>query len=181
MRALLDRLIKPLFGCVVLSWGVRLLLSHVVTFFRLLSASGCSGISTAIEANNLGQVPSAAAKTKPSTCDTSSVSPSRCCQRRPKEEVALFNPLPASQNYNTLLMYLGRMTEAPLMCAYCVTEPGAGGKQTPKLQLEKAFGLVLCAFVRKRRVGCQDDRGEEGRQVPQFYNRDSVVLLCLGG
>ena len=64
MRALLDRLIKPLFGCVFLSWGVRLLLSHVVTFFRLLSASGCSGISTAIEANNLGQVPSAAAKNK---------------------------------------------------------------------------------------------------------------------
>ncbi len=150
-----------------------------MTLFRLLSAPGCSGISTAIEANNLGQVPSAAAKTKPSTCDTLSVPPSRCCQRCPKEEVAPLNPLPASQNCNTLRMYLGRMTEAPLMCAYCVTEPGAGGQRTPNYNWKRLL-IWLCAFATGSDVsGAKTTavkKGDKCASAPQLYNRDSVVL-----
>ncbi|RKP27519.1 acyl-CoA dehydrogenase/oxidase [Syncephalis pseudoplumigaleata] len=54
-------------------------------------AYGCSGIQTAIEANNLAQAPVVLAGND--------------AQQR---------------------KYLGRMTEEPLMCAYCVTEPGSG-------------------------------------------------------
>ncbi|NP_999204.1 medium-chain specific acyl-CoA dehydrogenase, mitochondrial precursor [Sus scrofa] len=35
-------------------------------------------------------------------------------------------PLIIGGNYQQQKKYLGRMTEEPLMCAYCVTEPGAG-------------------------------------------------------
>eukprot|EP01102_Stenamoeba_stenopodia_P012554 TRINITY_DN3982_c0_g1_i1.p1 TRINITY_DN3982_c0_g1~~TRINITY_DN3982_c0_g1_i1.p1 ORF type:complete len:424 (+),score=117.68 TRINITY_DN3982_c0_g1_i1:175-1446(+) len=52
---------------------------------------GCSGISTALEANNLAQAPVIIAGND--------------AQRK---------------------KYLGRMIDAPLLCAYCVTEPGAG-------------------------------------------------------
>jgi acyl-CoA dehydrogenase len=36
------------------------------------------------------------------------------------------SPLLVAANDAQKKKYLGRMTEAPLMCAYCVTEPGAG-------------------------------------------------------
>eukprot|EP00604_Paraphysomonas_vestita_P003154 CAMPEP_0174820976 /NCGR_PEP_ID=MMETSP1107-20130205/5145_1 /TAXON_ID=36770 /ORGANISM="Paraphysomonas vestita, Strain GFlagA" /LENGTH=336 /DNA_ID=CAMNT_0016037353 /DNA_START=322 /DNA_END=1333 /DNA_ORIENTATION=+ len=52
---------------------------------------GCSGISTAIEANTLAQM-----------------------------------PVILAGNEDQKKKYLGRMTEEPLKCAYCVTEPGAG-------------------------------------------------------
>eukprot|EP00834_Sanchytrium_tribonematis_P001176 NODE_26_length_40862_cov_0.679513.p20 type:complete len:248 gc:universal NODE_26_length_40862_cov_0.679513:21545-22288(+) len=52
---------------------------------------GCSGIQTAMEANNLAQA-----------------------------------PVILAGNDAQKKKYLGRMVEAPLMCAYCVTEPGAG-------------------------------------------------------
>ncbi|KAK8403757.1 hypothetical protein O3P69_000099 [Scylla paramamosain] len=54
-------------------------------------AYACTGIQTAMEANNLGQMPVIIAGNE---------------QQKKK--------------------YLGRMTEEPLMCAYGVTEPGAG-------------------------------------------------------
>lgn len=54
-------------------------------------AYGCSGMSTAVEANTLAQM-----------------------------------PLILAGNDATKKKYLGRMTEAPLKCAYCVSEPGAG-------------------------------------------------------
>ncbi|KAJ1968002.1 hypothetical protein IWQ62_001511 [Dispira parvispora] len=52
---------------------------------------GCSGIQTAMEANNLAEA-----------------------------------PVVLSGNEEQKKKYLGRMTEEPLMAAYCVTEPGAG-------------------------------------------------------
>ena len=52
---------------------------------------GCSGIQTAMEANNLAQA-----------------------------------PVILAGNDAQKKKYLGRMVDAPLMCAYCVTEPGAG-------------------------------------------------------
>ena len=54
-------------------------------------AFGCSGIQTAMEANNLAQA-----------------------------------PVILAGNDAQKKKYLGRMVEEPLMCAYCVTEPGAG-------------------------------------------------------
>jgi acyl-CoA dehydrogenase len=54
-------------------------------------AYGCSGMSTAVEANTLAQM-----------------------------------PLILAANETIKKKYLGRMTEAPLKCAYCVSEPGAG-------------------------------------------------------
>ncbi|KAK4298831.1 hypothetical protein Pmani_028849 [Petrolisthes manimaculis] len=54
-------------------------------------AYACTGIQTALEANNLGQM-----------------------------------PVIIAGNNEQKKMYLGRMTEEPLMCAYGVTEPGAG-------------------------------------------------------
>ncbi|KAI8375358.1 acyl-CoA dehydrogenase/oxidase [Choanephora cucurbitarum] len=54
-------------------------------------AYGCSGIQTAIEANNLAEA-----------------------------------PLVVAGNEEQKKKYLGRMTEAPLMASYGVTEPGAG-------------------------------------------------------
>lgn len=54
-------------------------------------AYGCTGIQTAMEANNLAQAPVILAGSE---------------EQKKK--------------------YLGRMVDAPLMCAYCVTEPGAG-------------------------------------------------------
>lgn len=54
-------------------------------------AYGCTGIQTAMEANNLGQM-----------------------------------PVIIAGNDEQKKKYLGRMTEEPLMCAYGVTEPGAG-------------------------------------------------------
>ncbi|WVQ91560.1 hypothetical protein IAS59_005360 [Cryptococcus gattii] len=54
-------------------------------------AFGCSGIQTAMEANNLAEA-----------------------------------PLIVAASHEQKQKYLGRMTEEPLMAAYCVTEPGAG-------------------------------------------------------
>ncbi|CAG8580219.1 12421_t:CDS:2, partial [Ambispora gerdemannii] len=54
-------------------------------------AWGCTGIQTAIEANQLAEA-----------------------------------PLVVAGNQTQNKKYLGRMTEEPLMAAYCVTEPGAG-------------------------------------------------------
>jgi len=54
-------------------------------------AYACTGIQTAMEANNLGQM-----------------------------------PVIIAGNEEQQRKYLGRMTEEPLMCAYGVTEPGAG-------------------------------------------------------
>eukprot|EP00835_Amoeboradix_gromovi_P005529 NODE_528_length_7173_cov_0.249929.p3 type:complete len:397 gc:universal NODE_528_length_7173_cov_0.249929:389-1579(+) len=54
-------------------------------------AFGCSGIQTAMEANNLAQA-----------------------------------PVILAGSHEQKKKYLGRMVDAPLMCAYCVTEPGAG-------------------------------------------------------
>lgn len=54
-------------------------------------AYACTGIQTAMEANNLGQM-----------------------------------PVIIAGNEEQKKKYLGRMTEEPLMCAYGVTEPGAG-------------------------------------------------------
>ncbi|CAJ0752176.1 7833_t:CDS:2 [Entrophospora sp. SA101] len=54
-------------------------------------AVGCTGIQTALEANNLAEA-----------------------------------PLIVAGNKDQNKKYLGRMTEEPLMAAYCVTEPGAG-------------------------------------------------------
>jgi len=54
-------------------------------------AYGCTGVSTAIEANELGSV-----------------------------------PVIIAGNLEQKKKYLGRLIEEPLMCAYCVTEPGAG-------------------------------------------------------
>ncbi|DBA03029.1 TPA: hypothetical protein N0F65_003217 [Lagenidium giganteum] len=54
-------------------------------------AYGCTGMSTAMEANSLGSAPLLVA----------------CNEEQGKK-------------------YLGRLTEEPLQCAYCVTEPGAG-------------------------------------------------------
>ncbi|MFN3198720.1 MAG: acyl-CoA dehydrogenase family protein [Bradymonadia bacterium] len=55
------------------------------------NAWGCTGISTAIEANTLAEL-----------------------------------PVVVAGNEAQKKKYLGRMTEAPLLCAYAVTEPGAG-------------------------------------------------------
>nr|XP_039249038.1 medium-chain specific acyl-CoA dehydrogenase, mitochondrial-like [Styela clava] len=52
---------------------------------------GCTGVQTAFEANNLGQV-----------------------------------PVVVAGNHEQKSKYLRRMNEEPLMCAYAVTEPGAG-------------------------------------------------------
>ncbi|XP_013787803.1 medium-chain specific acyl-CoA dehydrogenase, mitochondrial-like isoform X2 [Limulus polyphemus] len=54
-------------------------------------AYGCTGIATAMEANNLGQA-----------------------------------PVILAGNEEQKKKYLTRLVEEPLMCAYCVTEPGAG-------------------------------------------------------
>ncbi|CAL4136796.1 unnamed protein product, partial [Meganyctiphanes norvegica] len=54
-------------------------------------AYACTGVQTALEANNLGQM-----------------------------------PVILGGNEEQKAKYLGRMTEEPLMCAYGVTEPGAG-------------------------------------------------------
>jgi len=54
-------------------------------------AYACTGMSTAIEANELGSM-----------------------------------PVIVAGNHEQQKKYLGRLLEEPLMCAYCVTEPGAG-------------------------------------------------------
>ena len=45
-------------------------------------------------------------------------------------------------------MYLGRMTEAPLMCAYCVTEPGAGAEARPALRQRWFLNALWLLFLR---------------------------------
>ena len=74
--------------------------------------------------------------------------------------------------------YLGRMTEAPIMAAYCVTEPGtpsapgsrrgvSAGSSPPRLAASASAVLVRPprGSGRIRRRWHQDHRGEEGRQV----------------
>ena len=67
-------------------------------------AWGCSGVSTAVEANTLAQMPVILAG-----------------DERQKKE------------------YLGRMTEAPLKCAYGVSEAGAGRRPAAATMFER-FG-----------------------------------------
>ncbi|RKP35687.1 acyl-CoA dehydrogenase/oxidase [Dimargaris cristalligena] len=86
------------------AWEVGLLNTHIPQEYGGLGlgifdsslvteelAYGCSGIQTAMEANNLAEAPVVLAGSE--------------AQKK---------------------KYLGRMTEEPLMAAYCVTEPGAG-------------------------------------------------------
>ncbi len=94
-----------------------------------------------------------------------------------------FNPHPASQICNKLRMYLGRMTEAPLMCAYCVTEPGAGATSN-QLQPEKAFDLImlLCQAAMCRVLKPQRLRRVTSAQP--YLSFTTKILLChcvLGG
>ena len=83
-------------------------------------AYGCSGMSTAIEANSLAQMPVS--------------SFARRMMRRKVRAQILTSPLFAAPCSQVILAgsdaikkkYLGRMTEAPLKCAYGVSEAGAG-------------------------------------------------------
>ena len=82
-------------------------------------AYGCTGIQTAAEANGL------AVSTRIS-CHTlknhrsNSTDFDRCMINAQEAPVIL------AGNEAQKKKYLGRMTEEPLMCAYCVTEPNAG-------------------------------------------------------
>ena len=74
---------------------------------------GCTGIGTALEANGLGSMPIMLIG-----------------KRKREREIgtgvanSIFSCLPGNEEQKK--KYLGRLIEEPLMCAYCVTEPGAG-------------------------------------------------------
>ncbi|NXR99476.1 ACADM protein, partial [Oxylabes madagascariensis] len=84
-------------------------------------------------------------------------------------------PVIIAGNEHQQKKYLGRMTEEPMMCAYCVTEPGAGSdvaartNPDPKAPASKAFtGFIVEADSPGIQIGrkemnmgqrCSDTRG----------------------
>ena len=61
------------------------------------------------------------------------------------------SPLLVAANDAQKKKYLGRMTEAPLMCAYCVTEPGAGNAVPPQLPSLAHNWRVLTSLLSRQR------------------------------
>ncbi|KAI1236936.1 hypothetical protein IHE44_0015197 [Lamprotornis superbus] len=83
------------------AWELGLMNSHIPESCEEL-AYGCTGVQTAIEANSLGS------------------------QINGLNIYFQQMPVIIAGNEHQQKKYLGRMTEEPIMCAYCVTEPGAG-------------------------------------------------------
>ena len=74
-------------------------------------AYGCTGVMTAIEANGLGSMPIIIAGNN---------------EQKKKVRIGITLKVRYGLFIRITFQYLGRLVEEPLMCAYGVTEPGAG-------------------------------------------------------